>query len=230
MPLLVTSNGTTLAPGLAHGVYSYREAAGLLRVTTQRVTRWSDGYVFRLKRGYGQSAPILQTKREKGVLSFYELMELFFVREYVALKVSLQHIRDTAEALAETCGPYPFSRAELIVSGRELIVQKSEAILHRADVGQIVADFALTFSAEVSFRKNVASRYFPFGHAQPSVYLDREIHAGEPVVTDYAVPTRAVFALWEREQDLVRVAEYHDIEVEEAARAVRYESEWRLAA
>jgi len=201
----------------------------LIGVSVQRVARWADGYEFRLKHGYGASGPILQTDRHKGVVSFDELFELFFVREYVGLKVPLAHIRSTAENLAEEFGPYPFSTAELIVNGRELIQRSAEKVLHRPDVGQIVAAFAAGFSKSVNFREANAAQYVPPGF-EGKIYLDRDIRAGEAVVTAHAIPTRSIYALWENEQDLNPVAEYFDIPLPDVSVAVRYEGQWRLAA
>jgi uncharacterized protein (DUF433 family) len=217
------------SPGLFNGAYSYKEAARLIGVSSQRVARWADGYVFPLKRGRGASAPILQTERHKGVLTWDELFELFFVREYVGLGVPLPHVRTTAETLAKEFGPYPFSAAELIVSGRELIKTNAETVLHRPDVGQMVADFAVQFSQHVQFREKHAAQYRPpdFGN---KIYLDRDIRSGEAVVTPHAVPTRSIYALWENEKNLISVAEYYDIDIAEVSVAVRYEGQWRLAA
>jgi uncharacterized protein (DUF433 family) len=220
---------SSYSPGLFHGVYSYQQAARLLSVSTQRVARWADGYVFQLKSGRGVSGPVLQSERHKGVLSFRELFELFFVREYVAMKVALPHIRATAEVLGKDFGPYPFSRAELIVNGRELLIKSAENTLHRPDIGQMVADYAASFVKEVEFRDHLAAKYWPPGFAR-EIYLDQEIRAGEAVVTEHAIPTRVIYSLWEREQNLDAVADYHDIDVSAVSLAVRYEGQWRLAA
>lgn len=98
------TQGSRKQPGLIYGVYSYPEAARLLGVPSRRVARWADGYSFQLKYGRSRSGPVLQTPRNAGVLCFQELMELFFVREYLALGVKLPHIRATAEALAKATG------------------------------------------------------------------------------------------------------------------------------
>ncbi len=216
-------------PGLFQGVYSYPEAARLLGVPSKRVARWADGYSFEIKYGRGRSAPVLQTERYPGVLCFRELMELFFVREYIALGVKLPHIRSTAEALAEQVGPYPFSASGVLVSGRDLLVRTAEGQLQRPDIGQLVADFADGFATSVDIREDRARRYRPQCF-DDKIYLDSEIRGGEAVVTDFAIPTRVVYDLWEKERDLSVVAGYHDIELEDVSIAVRYEGQWRQAA
>jgi uncharacterized protein (DUF433 family) len=217
-------------PGLYEGVYSYREAARLLGISVRRVARWADGYLFPLKHGWGYSTPVLQSRAHyKGVLTFAELMELMFVREFVALGVSLPHIRATAEALAKEVGDFPFTRKQVLVGGRELLVRETEQILQRADIGQLVADFAQDLAKHVEIDDAQVRRYYPPAFDRV-IYLDRCIRGGEPVVSAYAIPTRVIYALWQREQDPERVADYFDIPVEQVSAAIRYEGEWRISA
>lgn len=219
-------------PGLEYGVYSYREAARLLQVSSRRVARWADGYLFQVKYGWRFSAPVLQSPEHlQGVLSFPEVIELFFVREYCGLGVRLQHIRATAEALAKEVGPFPFTKRQLLVAGRELLVRQSEQILRRADIGQLVADFAESLARHVEIDAEEVSRYYPPSFER-EVVLDRRIRAGEPVVAEagYAIPTRVIYALWEAEKNVDSVADYFNIPPQKVSVAVRYESEWRLVA
>ncbi|GBC92131.1 hypothetical protein HRbin15_00595 [bacterium HR15] len=219
-----------IKPGLIYGVYSYSEAARLLGIAPRRVARWADGYLFPLKHGRGYSAPVLQSyTHQRGVLSFPELIELMFVREFVALGVSLPHVRATAEALAQEVGDYPFTRRRVLVGGRELLVRETEHILRRPDIGQLVADFAETLATQIEIEDDHVRRYYPPQYAR-QIYLDRAIRGGEPVVSEHAIPTRIIYALWEQEHDLERVAEYFDLPIESISAAVRYEGEWRLSA
>lgn len=219
-------------PGLFYGVYSYREAARLLGVSSRRVSRWADGYIFKVRYGQHASAPVLQSSSHtKGVLSFPELVELFFVREFVALGVVLPHIRATAEALAKEVGAFPFTKRQLIVGGRELLVKESDNILRRPDIGQLVADFADSLTRYLRFEEGEIVRYSP-PTFEDEVVLDRQIRSGEPVVvgTDYAIPTRMIFALWLKEHSSEVVADYFEIPVSKVSVAIRYEGEWRLTA
>lgn len=217
-------------PGLYEGVYSYREAARLLGISTRRVARWADGYLFPLKQGWGYSAPVLRSRaHQKGVLTFSELIELMFVREFVALGVPLPHVRATAEALAKEVGDFPFTRKQVLVGGRELLVRETELSLRRPDIGQLVADFAQALLKHVEIGGDQVQRYYP-PEFERIVYLDRSIRGGEPVVSEYAVPTRVIYALWQQEKDTKRVAEYFDLPLEIISAAIRYEGEWRISA
>lgn len=221
-----------MAPGLEYGVYSYAEAARLLGITPQRLARWADGYFYARREGQGYSAPVLRAgDHRKGVLTFPELIELFFVRAFVALGVPLPHIRKTADALTREVGELPFSRKRLLVEGRRLLVREVDGVLKRPDIGQLVADFAEQFAQQIEFDGDLATRYYPLGYNQ-QVYLDRRIRGGEPVVAveDRAIPTRLIFALWQREKNPESVADYFEIPMSAVSAAIRYESEWRLSA
>lgn len=219
-----------MKPGIHHGVYSYPEAARILSVSARRVARWADGYFFKRKEGIGRSKPVLQAQSHlPGVLTFPELIELMFVREFVALGVSLQHVRATAQALAREVGDYPFTRRQVLVGGRELLVRETNEILRRPDIGQLVADFAETLVKQVDIENDIVRRYYP-PQFDRLIYLDRAIRGGEPVVSEYAVPTRIIYNLWEQERDLKRVAEYFELPIEMVSAAIRYEGEWRLSA
>lgn len=223
-------NATTVETALDYGVYSYAEAARLLGVTRQRLARWADGYFYPRREGEGFSTPVLHAREHcRGVLTFPELIELFFVREFVALGVSLQRIRKTAEALAREVGEFPFSCKQVLVSGRELLVREADGLLKRPDIGQLVADFAEQLAQRIEFEGDLATRYYPLGYEQ-CIYLDRRIRGGEPVVSERAIPTRVIYALWRREKDLRSVAEYFEVPETIVSAAVRYESEWRLSA
>lgn len=218
-----------IRPGLYHGAYSYGEAAVLLGVTSSRVRRWADGYTFARKMGKGASKPILQTERVQGVLSFYELIELMFVKEYVGLQVALPHIRSTAEELGKRLGPYPFASQQLYVGDRKLLQPYVDGSYIRPDIGQIVAGFADVLQPQLTFDHNVAHRYTPSEY-KGLIFLDAQISAGEPVVTEHAVPTRVVYGLWQREHDIEAVADYFDLSNEAVSAAVRFEGQCQLAA
>jgi uncharacterized protein (DUF433 family) len=215
---------------LEDGVYSYAEAARLLGVSRQRLARWADGYLYPRREGEGFSMPVLHARDHlRGVLTFPELIELFFVREFVALGVSLQHIRKTAEALAREVGEFPFSRKQVLVEGRTLLVREAAGLLKRPDIGQLAADFAEQFAQQIEFEGDLATRYYPPGYER-RIYLDRRIRAGEPVVSERAIPTRVIYALWQREKDLQSVADYFEVSETGVSAAIRYEGEWRLSA
>ncbi|MCS6919474.1 MAG: hypothetical protein NZM28_06860 [Fimbriimonadales bacterium] len=138
-------------------------------------------------------------------------------------------MRATAQALANEVGDYPFTRKQVLIGGRELLIREAEGILRRPDIGQLVADFAETLLKQVEIEGDRVRRYYPPQYDRV-VYLDMAYRGGEPVVSEYAVPTRIIYNLWEKEQDLQRVVDYFELPEEVVSAAIRYEGEWRLSA
>lgn len=136
-------------------------------------------------------------------------------------------MRKTADALAREVGEFPFSRKQLLVDGRTLLVREAQGLLKRPDIGQLAADFAEQFAQHIEFNGDLAVRYYPHGYAR-QVYLDRRIRGGEPLITERAIPTRVIYALWQREKNLESVADYFEIPASAVSTAIRYEGEWRL--
>jgi uncharacterized protein (DUF433 family) len=225
-------------PIIGDGVYSYRQAARLLSVTSQRVRRWAEGYTYQVKFGLKRARPVLQSRQHiRGILSFPELFELFFVKEFVALGVQLPQVRRASEWLAERCGEFPFTNSEVFVEGGKVIASIGEVLVeaasaqsmfHYADVARLVADFAKQMRRKIEFVDDRVVRYYPA--VERIVYLDRRIRMGEPVAGKHAVPTRAIYDLWKAEQDLNAVKSYFDLSETVVSAAIRFEGELTLAA
>lgn len=141
----------------------------LLRVTRQRVQRWADGYTYVVKYGVRRARAVLQSREHaRGVLSFPELFELFFVKEFVALGVPLTQVRRAAENLSRRVGDFPFTRNKLFAMGRQIVASIGEALVEPAsgqtvlkheDVGHLIADFAAQIWEQVLFDADVVVRY-----------------------------------------------------------------------
>ncbi len=90
--------------------------------------------------------------------------------------------------------------------------------------------FAEEFAKWVEFdEQGEVRRYYPPEYAR-QVYLDRAIRGGEPVVSERAVPTRIIYDLWQKEQDIASVADYFELPESVVEVAIRYEGELRLSA
>jgi uncharacterized protein (DUF433 family) len=223
-------NDAHLQPGLEGGIYSYREAGVLLGVSHQRVRRWADGYTFATKRGFKKSGPVLQTKREHKVLSFVELVELMYVREFLQLAVPLTHVRQTSEVLAQKlqCA-YPFATAQLFVDGGKLLASNELKDLIQPDIGQIVMFSVNQIRPRVKFDEDSGYAYLfrPLGHER--VVLDARIRTGEPTVSERHVPTRSIYRLWQAEGSLETVKSYFDLDLVDIQAAIAFESEVKFA-
>lgn len=214
---------------LGKGIYGVAEAARLLRRPAAQVRRWANGYTYARTYDRVKRPPVLQTGREeKGVLSFHELVELFFVREYTSAGVPLGHVRDTAVALANEYGPHPFAAKQLLTDGRRLIAV-SEYGLITPSTCQLIADFAHDFVREVEFEDDHVRLWRP-KEGENHVTVDPERSLGEPILTEYGTPTRTIFQTFVKEQDFDVVADYYDLTPRLVKQAVEFELRFANAA
>jgi len=214
---------------IGFGMYGVAEAARLLRRPVRQVCRWANGYTYKRTYDQGSKPPILQTDRaDKQVLTFRELIELTFVREFETAGVPIGNIRDTADALEKTYGPYPLASANLICDGRQLLRVSDHGLITPATC-QLVADFAADFVKEIHFENDFARTWTPVeGHG--SVIIDPARQFGEPILIGHGTPTRTIYRTYIKEQDLQKVADWYELACTDVKNAVEFEMRFANAA
>ncbi|MBL8048523.1 MAG: MerR family transcriptional regulator [Chthonomonas sp.] len=111
---------------LGIGLYSVSDAARLLRTPSATLWRWVRGYVQELRTGPKQYSPVLAPKAEP-TLSFGDLVELMYVREFRRIGIKLDLIRQVANRYrSEWDVDYPFATQRFAVGGRELLTKENE--------------------------------------------------------------------------------------------------------
>jgi len=217
-------------PGLGTGIYTYPEAAKLLGVSSAKVRRWADGYVCALNGRERQKKPVLQRRTcLPGLLTFCDLIELFFVREFRDAGVPLQDIRDAAWLLADRWDtPYPFAFRRLETDGRQILLQAGEQYENVARRQQVFG-FAAEFFKNIDFDRELAERWWPLGR-EKLIVIDRHRSFGAPIDCRSGVRTEVIFATYKAEQDTKAVAEWYEIRTEAVIAAVEFEERWSRAA
>lgn len=213
------------------GAYSYSAAARLLNVSAEKVRKWSKGYTRKVRyseerRAY---APVLQTDHESGYVSFLELVELIYCREFRKLDVTLPTIRRAAENLAREVGPYPFASRELLVGGRRLVETLGDDLVLDAASQQIMLRVGEFLRPQVSFGDDARVGRL-FAADATAIYLDPRVRFGEPVLASRPVPVQTVAKLFAVERDEERVAEYFRIAPLQVRQAVAFHDAPRLLA
>jgi len=219
-------------PGLGTGIYTYAEAARFLRVSSAKVRRWAEGYVYWLNGEQRRKGPVLQRERPPlGLLTFCDLVELFFVREFDKAGVKLQDIRDSARLLAdELKTPYPFACERLHTDGVQILRAKGR---HYENVArqQKVFKFAEDFFKKIEFADDcLARRWWPMG-PDKLVVIDPHRSFGTPIEAKSGIRTDVLYAAYKAEEgDSKAVAEWYEISREGVESAVKFEEEWLKAA
>ena len=193
--------------------YSAASAARLVGLGSWRVRRWLQGYNYKYTAGpfeeerIGHKGPIVNRPVEATAFaSFIELIDLLFVREFIAHGLSLQKIRRALEEAERLLGDNHFAKRRFFTDGKRIYLQvkdKAEALVELLSGGQwVIAPIILELAKQVDFDRftGLAQRWYPLG-LKGHIVIDPEISFGKPVITGTGILTGNVFDLFEAEKE-----------------------------
>lgn len=219
---------------LGVGLYSYADAARFIGGKPSELRRWVKGYQSR-RQGSSEAHPPLWSSQWAGSdidgIGFRDLIELRFVRTFVACGVPLNLIRRTIVELHERLGKdYPFTSTSFRTDGRrifmELLDESGDAtlvdVVKRQDVMRKVIAPSLRDGVELSIDDR-AERWFPMRGSR-TVVLDPKRSFGQPILSESGVPTIAVSEAMQAENgDERRVARLYDLPLSAVRKALQFE-------
>jgi uncharacterized protein (DUF433 family) len=224
-----TMSGTVTT--LERPVYSMGQAARLLRLPTDTVRRWIDGYT---RVGVRYAPVIREEPTGADLVTWGEFVEAGYLREYRRRRVSLQYLRPVISILRARLGVrYPLAHARPFVADRRLVLDVQEElglnpqlrmVTVSGDEQLVLAPPAEAFFEKVEFDQGsggVAERLFPFGR-DARVALDPERSFGEPTVAG-GIRTDVLAELVAAGESLMSIAAGYDLLVEDVQAAVSYE-------
>jgi len=219
------------------GLYTIPEAARILQVNVRTLRGWVEGYTYDTKLRQVQQRPVVhrRLKLDKPVLTFYELIELLFVKLFRKEGVSMQTIRKAsiaASKLFET--PYPFAVKRFDTDGKRVFAtleaearsRKEARLVEELGLGQTAFDpIVRQFFRQLDYRGEAeALRYWPEEGGR-FVVLDPNRAFGQPIDAQTGVPTKSLFAAFRANggMDVERVAGWFQIPSKNVVHAIRYE-------
>ncbi|MFC3816638.1 DUF433 domain-containing protein [Lysobacter sp. GCM10012299] len=221
------------------GIYSFPDAARFIGAESSALRRWMLGYPGTRHGEKHQYAPLWRPQLAgtdiEGV-GFRDLIELRFVRTFVAVGVPLLLIRRTIEELRERLGnEYPFTSTAFKTDGRrifmELLDENGDSALVDVVKRQNVMAKVIGPSLREGVELNVAdqaARWYPVPKSKAIVF-DPERKFGQPILADSGVPTVAIAKAVKAEGgNLNRVAKLYEISTAAVRKAVAFEE--RVAA
>jgi len=218
------------------GVYSFPEAARLVRTSTQTVTRWLLGYRFPTRSGSGgQSGPIFspQLAQIEGyrAIGFLDLVELLFVKAFRDQGVTLQTIRRAAkEAARRWDTTHPFCLRRFATDGRTIFATVLDDLGEEGLLELTRSQLAFRTVLEPYLRQleygseYLVNKWWPLGNKKP-VCVDPAICFGRPVVLPVPIPTEIVYEAVGAEQTAQEVAEWYGLPLKSVQAAIEFESE-----
>ena len=221
------------------GLYSVSEAARLLRVNTNRARRWVDGYTYRARGVERTSAPVIQRDLPRedrtDVLTFLDLMELYFVDIFSRQGVRMRVIRDAAKVAAELFNTqHPFAVATFQTDGHRIFATPSDRdeevraiigtarMIELAPAQWVFEEFARPFCEDIEYGPKEALKYWPLGKTK-RVVLDPRRAFGKPIDAETGVSTFVLYQASKSGEALPDIADWYDVPEEAVLQAVQYE-------
>ncbi|WP_245446598.1 hypothetical protein [Neorhizobium sp. T25_27] len=214
------------------GSYTAPEAARLLRTSPLNVNRWLGGYIYRRSGEERRIQPLWPTQhadiQEHLEIGFRDLIELRFVKAFLDAGVGLLAVRNCLEYARECAkDDRPFSTRRFQTDGRtiflESIERTSEPKLLDLKKRQYVFKQVIekTFK-DLDIQDDTVARWRPFNGKQ-SIIIDPDRAFGQPIASQFGVPTVALAEAVEVEGSAEDVARLYDVPVAVVRDAVHFE-------
>lgn len=216
------------------GLYSYADAARFIGARPHELRRWLKGYTGQRNGQRTTHAPLWSPQwagSSIDALGFRDLVELRFVRTFVACGVPLNLIRRTIDEVHTQLGKdYPFTRSSFKTDGRRIFMELLDAsgdralvdVVKRQDViGKVIAP-SLRDGIELSIH-DTAERWYPLKGSR-AVVFDPQRSFGQPILAASGVPTVAIAeALQAEHGDAQRVARLYAVSLADVRNAAAFE-------
>ena len=222
-------------------IYSVPAAGRFVGLNAARVRRWLVGYPFSWSDHQGadrsgHSPPVVAGHQYEGrtYASFLHLMDLLFVREFLARGLSLQRIRKLLDEIRGVTGGLHFANRRLHTHGQRVFLQlQKELSLELGSGGQIaIPKFVEMIGKQIDFSatSNWAERWYPPGHSR-IIVLDPKVSFGSPTIAGHRITTSTVHEAYVAEdRDVGAVCDWMSVAPREVRAAVKFEQSLATAA
>ena len=215
--------------------YPVAEAGRLVGLTAGRVRRWLRGYEYSYGNAVRGQPPVLQGSGTHGLyVSFLDLVDLLFVKQFLDHGVSLQKVRRALDEARNILGTEHFARQTFFTDGGTIFLElqkgafedRGDAILELMSGGQwVIAPVIRQLAQQIDFEspEGLASRWYPLGRNRP-VVLDPMVSFGAPAIAGRGVKTINIHDLFVAEDEsLATVRTWWDLTDAEIQAAVDFE-------
>jgi uncharacterized protein (DUF433 family) len=227
---------------LGVGIYTIPEASRLLKLESQTIRRWIKGYTYNSKEEKRIIGPLITSSLpvidNKFVISFLELMELYVVKKFLSLRISLPKIRVIANRASEILEiRNPLAHHLFKIMGKSVFLECKtdkddtsplELFKNQFALKDIVKDYLLEIDFnEIDFPFQ-ALRWYPMGR-EKSIVLDPQICFGEPTIEHTRIPVESIYTDFLGEKSVNRVASWFGIDKDKAQNAISFMESLKVA-
>lgn len=225
--------------GVGVGSYTAPEAARLLKTSALNLNRWLRGYTYR-RAGEERRMPPLWTSQHADVqehleIGFRDLIELRFVKAFVDAGLGLLAIRNCLEYARECAhDERPFSTRRFQTDGRTIFLESIERagetkLLDLKKRQYVFKQLIERTFKDLDIEDDTVARWRPY-RGKKSIVIDPGRSFGQPIASQFGVPTVALAEAVEAEGSLEDAARIFDVPVGVVRDAVNFEESLARAA
>jgi uncharacterized protein (DUF433 family) len=217
--MAATPTNSPVYDALGVGSYTAQEAARLLKTTSLNVNRWLRGYTYR-HAGEAREMPPLWTAQHANIeehleLGFRDLIELRFVTAFLEAGVGLLAIRNCLDYARECAKDNrPFSTRRFQTDGRTIFLESIERagepkLLDLKKRQYVFKQVIESTFKDLDIEDDTVARWRPF-RGKNSIVIDPSRAFGQPIASQYGVPTVALAEAVKAEgtpEDVARIFE-----------------------
>lgn len=216
------------------GNYSPAEAAKLVGIPSASLRRWLFGYRYDHHGPQKDQPPLWRPEygidQEDPVLGFRDLIEARMVARLRRLGIGMPTIRACLETAAEIAkDDHPFSSANFRTDGKGLFLETVGEFESRQVIDLRIKQHAFARIVERSFidlefDEKKATHWYLLENRK-SIVADPTRSFGQPLTTDYGVPTSAIAKSFNAEGSVEKVARLFDMTLSSVRDALRFETQ-----
>jgi uncharacterized protein (DUF433 family) len=217
-------------------MYSAPTVSKLIGLNVTRVRRWLMGYeyTYPVDSDFGfpkrHKGPVISRKANLNCASFYDLIDLLFVKRFLDHGISLQKVRKALKEAEKLIGGHHFAQRIFFTDGRNIYLQvkhDADALLELLSGGQwVIAPIIQQLASQINFDQptGVARRWYPLG-PNGLIVLDPRISFGKPTIRGRGIATANVYDLFLGEnKNIERVCSWMNLKSREVEAAINFES------
>jgi uncharacterized protein (DUF433 family) len=216
---------------LASGIYSIRQAAGLVGVPAARLRGWVTGYHDM------KGTPLIESElsplSHRVAITFVNLIEARFIDAFSKYGIKVRSIRSMAdEAKRFLRHPHPFATEMIFqTDGKKIFIQAAEQTGDPKLYDLKGKNWGIYHVLSRELQKGVryssaglAASWYPKKEIAPRVVVNPKVAFGQPTLQESGVPTAALIEAFTAEgEDYKSVARWFDLPVDQVKEAVRFE-------
>lgn len=218
-------------------MYSARMSARLVGVSKDRVRRWVKGYDFKYSLDSEikkiSQKPLIQRDYKGGspFITFVELIDLLFVKQFLDFGFTLQKIRRALQEAEENIGHKHFARETFFTDGHDIYLQVCEnknanGLLELFSNGQwVISPIIEDLSTRIDFDEinHHANRWYPLGK-EGLIIIDPQVLFGKPTIVGHRIATDNIYNLYLGENKNIKsVCDWMNLNENEAEAAISFE-------